>query len=49
MAKKLGLNPKKIGGMVNNKQEPQKQPLPNFIRELYHKRFNRSTKNKNKI
>ena len=44
MAKELGLNPKKIGGMANHKQEPWKQPLPNFIRELYQKRFNRSKK-----
>jgi len=44
MAKELGLNPKKIGGMANHKQEPWKQPLPNFIRELYQKRFNQSKK-----
>ena len=39
MAKKLGLNPKKFGGLANHKQEPWKQPLPDFIRSLYEKRF----------
>ena len=39
MAKKLGLNPKKLGGLANHKQEPWKAPLPSFIRSLYEKRF----------
>jgi hypothetical protein len=39
MAQKLGLNPKKFGGMANHKQEPWKEPLPDFIRSLYEKRF----------
>ena len=39
MAKELGLNPKKFGGMANHKQEPWKEPLPDFIRSLYEKRF----------
>lgn len=39
IAKKLGLNPKKFGGIANHKQEPWKQPLPDFIRSLYEKRF----------
>ena len=41
MARELGLNPNKLGGMVNHKQEPWKAPLPNYIEELYKKRFNR--------
>lgn len=43
MAKKLGLNPKKFGSLANHKQEPWKQPLPEFIRALYEKRFGSST------
>ena len=43
MAKKLGLNPKKFGSLANHKQEPWKQPLPEFIRALYEKRFGFST------
>jgi hypothetical protein len=39
MAKKLGLNPKKLGKIANHKQEPWKAPLPDFIRDLYDKRF----------
>jgi len=39
MAKQLGLNPKKFGGLANHKQERWKQPLPDFIRALYEKRF----------
>ena len=39
MAKKLGLNPKKFGSYANHNQEPWKVPLPEFIRELYQKRF----------
>lgn len=39
MAKELGLNPKKFGGLANHKQEPWKAPLPDFIEELYFKRF----------
>ena len=39
MAKQLGLNPKKFGGLTNHKQEPWKEPLPEFIRSLYEKRF----------
>ena len=39
MAKKLGLNPKKFGGIANHKQEPWKEPLPTFIRRLHEKRF----------
>lgn len=40
MAKRLGLNPKKIGSIANHKQEKWKEPLPDFIKTLYEKRFN---------
>ena len=39
MARELGLNPKKFGGLDNHRQEPWKQPLPEFIATLYQKRF----------
>jgi hypothetical protein len=39
MARELGLNPKKFGGLANHKQEPWKAPLPVFIADLYRKRF----------
>ena len=39
MAKKLGLNPKKLGSIANHHQEPWKQPLPEFIKSLYQQRF----------
>jgi len=42
MARELGLNPKKFGGLANTKQEPWKAPLPEFIEELYFKHFKRS-------
>lgn len=42
MAKQLGLNPKKFGGIANHKQEPWKEPLPDFIRSLYEKRFGKA-------
>lgn len=38
-AKKIGLNPKKLGGLANHQQEPWKEPLPHFIQSLYKKRF----------
>ncbi|MCX5724632.1 MAG: hypothetical protein NTX84_08995 [Nitrospirae bacterium] len=41
MARELGLNPKKFGGLNNHRQEPWKVPLPEFIEDLYHKRFGR--------
>ena len=43
MAKELGLNPKKFGKLANHKQEPWKEPLPDFIRTLHEKRFNSSS------
>ncbi|HYI10474.1 MAG TPA: hypothetical protein VEK57_15545 [Thermoanaerobaculia bacterium] len=39
MARELGMNPKKLGGLANTRQEPWKLPLPEFIRELYARRF----------
>lgn len=45
MARELGMNPKKFGGLANNKQEPWKAPLPVFIEELYLKRFKKEKPN----
>lgn len=42
MARELGLNPKKFGGLANHRQEPWKTPLPQFIEELYFKRFGKT-------
>jgi hypothetical protein len=39
MARELGMNPKKFGSLDNHKQEPWKAPLPEFIKDLYFKRF----------
>jgi hypothetical protein len=39
MARELGLNPKKFGGLANHKQESWKLPLPLYIEHLYQKRF----------
>jgi hypothetical protein len=41
MARELGLNPKKFGGLANHRHEPWKLPLPEFIAECYRKRFYR--------
>lgn len=41
MARELGMNPKKLGGMANHNQEPWKMPLPQFIEHLYEERFGR--------
>ena len=41
MARELGMNPKKFGSLANHKQERWKAPLPEFIEELYLKRFRR--------
>jgi len=41
MARELGMNPKKLGGKANHKQEPWKVPLSEFIEELYCERFGR--------
>ena len=42
MARELGMNPKKFGGLANHKQERWKAPLPEFIEDIYLKRFGRS-------
>jgi hypothetical protein len=39
MARELGLNPHKLGKLANETQEPWKKPLPEFIEEIYFKRF----------
>jgi hypothetical protein len=39
MARELGMNPKKLGGMANHKQEPWKMPLPQFIEHSYQRQF----------
>lgn len=41
MARELGMNPKKFGGLANHDQEPWKLPLPEFVEDLYWKRFGR--------
>ena len=41
MARELGLNPKKFGGIANHGQETWKAPLPQYIENLYMKRFGR--------
>jgi hypothetical protein len=42
MARELGMNPRKLGGLANHKQEPWKAPLPVFIEQIYQKRFGKS-------
>jgi len=42
MARELGINPAKLGKLDNHKQEPWKLPLPQFVEELYPKRFGRT-------
>ena len=39
MARELGMNPKKFGKISNYKQQPWKTPLPDYIEEIYFKRF----------
>lgn len=39
MARELGLNPDKLGKIDNHKQEMWKAPLPEFIEEIFYKRF----------
>lgn len=36
------MNPRKLGKLDNHKQEPWKQPLPQYIEELYFRRFGKS-------
>jgi hypothetical protein len=42
MARELGMNPKSFGKLANHRQEKWKLPLPQFIEELYFKRFGRT-------
>ncbi|MGH9969301.1 MAG: hypothetical protein ACREBG_16090 [Pyrinomonadaceae bacterium] len=39
MARELGMNPKKFGGLANHRQERWKMPLPQFIEYLFLKSF----------
>ena len=39
MARELGLNPDKLGKIDNHRQEPWKAHLPEFIEEIFYKRF----------
>jgi len=39
MARELGMNPVKLGKLDNHKQEPWKLALPQFIEDLYFRRF----------
>ena len=41
MARELGMNPDKLGKIDNHKREAWKTPLPQFIEEIYFKRFKR--------
>ena len=41
MARELGINPRKLGKIANDDQEPWKMPLPQFIAHIYQKRFGR--------
>jgi hypothetical protein len=41
MARELGMNPKKLGGLANHRQEPWKMPLPQYIELCYEKSFGR--------
>lgn len=43
MARELELNPDKLGKIDNHQQETWKAPLPQFIEEIYFKRFKRET------
>ena len=42
MARELGMNPRKLGGLANDRQEPWKAPLPIFIESIYQKRFGKA-------
>ncbi len=38
-AKRLGINPKKLGSLANHQQEPWKRPLKQWLQERYEERF----------
>jgi hypothetical protein len=42
MARELGLNPDKLGKIDNHRQEQWKAPLPQFVEEIYFKRFKKT-------
>ncbi len=42
MARELGMNPKKLGSRANDRQEPWKSPIQEFIAECYFKSFKRT-------
>lgn len=42
MARELGLNPKKLGGIANDDQDSWKMPLPDYIEHLYRRRFGKA-------
>jgi hypothetical protein len=42
MARELGMNPKKLGGLANHRREPWKAPLPRFIERCYRDRFGKA-------
>ncbi|HEX7605009.1 MAG TPA: hypothetical protein VF316_25505 [Polyangiaceae bacterium] len=42
MARELGMNPAKLGGLDNHQQEPWKLPLAELIEHLYEKRFGKT-------
>src|SRR5437762_511767 len=46
MAREMGLNPLKFGKLANEKQEPWKAPLPEFIEHIYFKRFGKTVPDK---
>lgn len=41
MAREMGLNPKKLGKMDNDDQEPWKMPLKQYIEHLYFENFHK--------
>ena len=42
MARELGMNPRKLGKLDNHNQERWKLPLPQYIEELYLRRFGKA-------
>ncbi len=46
MARELGLNPRNLGKMTSNPDEPWKIPLPQFLEQLYLKRFEKAEPDK---
>ena len=42
MAMELGLNPRKLSGLIPNPKQQWKAPLPEFIEDIYEKRFGRT-------